>query len=67
MEEFKNFIKEYSGAIIGGLVAIIILFTRLYEVIIGIILISIGAFVGNYIHKNKYSVKEKIKSFIDKV
>ena len=67
MEEFKNFIKEYSGAIIGGLIAIIILCTRLYQLIIGIILISIGAFVGNYIHKNKYDVKEKIKSFIDKV
>ena len=67
MEEFKNFIKEYGGAIIGGLIAIIILFTRLYQVIIGIILISIGAFVGNYIQKNKYDVKEKLKSFIDKV
>ena len=67
MEEFKNFIKEYCGAIIGGLVALIILWTRLYELIIGIILISIGVFVGNYIQKNKYDVKEKIKKFIDKI
>ena len=67
MDEFKNFIKEYSGAIIGGLIALIILWTRLHELIIGIILISIGAFVGNYIQKNKYDVKEKLKSFIDKV
>ena len=67
MDEFKNFIKEYSGAIIGGLIALIILWTRLHELIIGTILISIGAFVGNYIQKNKYDVKEKVKSFIDKV
>ena len=67
MEELKNFIKEYSGAIIGGLIAIIILCTRLYQLIIGMILIIIGVFVGNYIQKNKYDVKEKIKSFIDKM
>ena len=67
MEEFKNFIKEYSGAIIGGLVAILILFTRLYQLIIGVILIVMGIFVGNYIQRNKYDVKEKIKSFIDKM
>lgn len=67
MEEFKNFVKEYSGAIIGGLVAILILFTRLYQLIIGVILIVMGIFVGNYIQRNKYDVKEKIKSFIDKM
>ena len=67
MEEFKNFVKEYSGAIIGGLVAVIILCTGLYRLVIGIILISIGIFVGNYVQKNKYDVKEKIKSFIDKM
>lgn len=67
MEQFKNFIKEYCGAIIGGLVAIIVLCTRLYELIISIILIGIGVFIGNYIQKNKYSVKEKLKTFIDKM
>lgn len=67
MEEFKNFIKEYSGAIIGGLIAIIILATQLYRLVIGIILITIGIFVGNYIQKNKYDVKEKLKKFIDKM
>lgn len=66
MEEFKKFIKEYSGAIIGGLIAIIILATQLYRVVIGIILITIGILVGNYVQKNKYDVKEKLKNFIDK-
>lgn len=67
MDEFKNFVKEYSGAIIGGLVAVLILCTGLHKIIIGIILISIGIFVGNYIQKNKYDVKEKIKNFIDRI
>lgn len=67
MEEIKNFIKEYSGAIIGGLIAVLILCTGLYKLVVGIILITIGIFVGNYIQKNKYDVKEKIKNFIDKI
>lgn len=67
MEEFKNFVKEYSGAIIGGIVAVVILCTQLYRLIIGIILIAIGIFVGNYVQKNKYDVKERLKNFIDKM
>lgn len=67
MEEVKKFIKEYSGAIIGGLVAVLILCTQLYKLIIGIILIAMGIFVGNYIQRNKDDVKEKVKKFIDKM
>ena len=67
MEEFKNFINEYKGAILGGLVAVIILCTQIYKLVIGIILIAIGIFVGNYIQKNKYDVKQKVKSFVDKL
>ena len=66
MEELKNFVKEYGGAIIGGLIAVLILCTGLYRLVVGIILITIGIFVGNYVQKNKYDVKEKIKNFIDK-
>lgn len=67
MDSFKNFISEYKGAIIGGIVAIIILCTRLYELIVGIILVALGIFIGNYVQKNKYDVKEKLKSFIDRM
>ena len=67
MEEFKKFINEYAGAIIGALVAIIILCTNLYRLIIGVILIAVGIFVGNYIQKNKYEVKNRLKDFIDKI
>ena len=49
MDEIKNFLKTYAGAIVGALVAIIILCTRLYELMIWIIFIAFGIFIGNYI------------------
>lgn len=58
---------EYRGAIIGAIVAILILFTQFYKLIIGIILIVMGAFLGNYVQRNKFDVKERIKNFIDKL
>lgn len=67
MGSFKEFISEYKGAIIGGIIALIILFTRLHELIIGIVLICLGIFVGNYVQRNKYDVKEKLKNFIDRI
>ena len=42
MEEIKNFISRHLGAIIGVVVAILILCTRLYELIVAIVLIIIG-------------------------
>ena len=67
MEDFKNFIIKYRGAIIGGVVAILILCTRLYELVFGIILIALGIFIGNYVQNNKSMVKDKVKKFIDKL
>ncbi len=67
MEDIKNFLIKYRGAIIGVIVAIVILLTRLYEVIVGILLILAGAFVGNYVQQNKEEVKTKTKDFIDKI
>lgn len=67
MDGFKKFVSEYAGAIIGGIVAIVILCTRLYELMVGIILIAIGIFVGNYVQRNKYEVKEKLKNLIDRM
>lgn len=67
MDGFKKFVSEYRGAIIGGIIALIILCTRLYELIVGIILVAIGIFIGNYVQRNKYDVKEKLKSFIDRM
>lgn len=67
MNGFVEFIKEYSGAIIGAVIAILVLCTGLYKLIISIILIGMGIFAGNYIQRNKYEVKEKLKNFIDKI
>ncbi len=67
MDDFKKFINQYKGAIIGIIIAIVLLATRLYDVIIGILLILAGAFVGNYVQQNKDEVKAKLKKFIDKM
>lgn len=67
MENFKNFITKYRGAIIGIIIAILILCTRIYELMLAVILLFIGAVVGNYVQQNKYDVKEKLKNFIDRL
>lgn len=67
MEDFKKFVTQYRGAIIGAIVAIVILATRLYALIVGVLLILAGAFVGNYVQQNKDDVKNKLKNFIDKM
>ena len=67
MEDFKKFINQYKGAIIGIIIAIVLLATRLYDVIIGILLILAGAIIGNYVQQNKDDVKAKLKKFIDKM
>ena len=67
MNEIKEFLMKYRGSIIGALIAILILCTGFYKLIVGIILVAIGIYVGNYIQLNKEFVKEKIKNFIDKL
>ena len=67
MEEIKNFLMKYRGAIIGGIIAILLLLTRLYDLIIGVVLIGLGIFIGNYVQLNKEAVKDKLKKIIDKM
>ena len=67
MKEVKDFLIKYRGAILGALIAILILCTGFYRLIIGIILVCIGMYVGNYVQLNKDNVKDKIKRFIDKL
>ena len=67
MNGFKDFITQYRGAIIGVLIAILILVTRLHDLILAIVVIVLGAFIGNYVQQNKDFVKTKLKSFIDKM
>ena len=63
----KDFWNNYKGAIIGVIVAILILVTRLHDLILAIVVIVLGAFVGNYVQQNKEDVKTKLKIFIDKM
>ena len=64
--KLNYFIKQYGGAVIGGLIALILCFTELYRFLVYIVIVLAGAFLGNYIQKNKPHVKEKLQAFIDK-
>ncbi len=63
---FNAFINKCGGAIIGGLIALILCFTELYKLLVYLVIVLAGAFLGNYVQKNKTNVKEKLKEFIDK-
>ena len=67
MDEVKNFWNRYKGAIIGVAIAILILITRLHDLILAIVVIGLGAFIGNYVQQNKEDVKTKLKKFIDRM
>lgn len=67
MEEFKNFLINFRGAIIGGIVAIIALLLNLHKVLLWIIIVIAGIVIGNYVQHNKEFVKDKLKSYIDKL
>ena len=67
MENIKDFWNNYKGAIIGIAIAILVLATRIYNFMLAVVLLIIGAFAGNYIQQNKDNVKEKIKNFIDRM
>ena len=67
MNGLKEILTQYGGAIIGVAIAIVILITRLHDLILAILVICLGAFIGNYVQHNKEFVKNKLKSFIDKM
>ena len=67
MEKVKDFIINYRGAIIGGIISIIALILNLHKVLICILIIVAGIIIGNYVQHNKEIVKEKLKTYIDKL
>ena len=67
MNNLKEIWNNYKGAIIGIIIAILILVTRLHDLILAIVVLVLGAFIGNYIQQNKEDVKTKLKKFIDKM
>lgn len=67
MEDFKKFLIDFRGAIIGGIIAIIALLLNLHKILLWILVIIAGVLAGNYVQHNKEFVKEKLKSYIDKL
>ena len=65
--KFVKLFNLYGGAVIGGVIAFILCCTRIYMLLVYILIIVAGVFAGDYIQKNKEKVKDKIKSIIDKV
>ncbi len=67
MENVKNFLIKYRGAIIGGIIAIVALILNLHKILLGFLVIVAGILIGNYVQNNKKTVKEKLKTYIDKL
>ena len=67
MNDFKGFMYEYRGAIIGGIIGFIVLFTGLLKLALAIIVVCAGIFLGNYVQHNKYEVKQKLLDFINRL
>lgn len=63
---FKDFWDKHKGAVIGAIIAVILLCTSLYKLFGAFVVIVAGIYVGNYVQKNKEEVKENLKNFIDK-
>ena len=53
MEKVKQFLINYRGAIIGGIVAIVALLLNLHKALIVILIVIAGILLGNYVQHNK--------------
>lgn len=65
-KSFTWYIKEYKGAIIGGVIALLFIATGLSKLVIGLAVIAVGMFAGYYVQNNKEHVKEVLRNFIEK-
>lgn len=66
-ENNNNFLIKNLGAIIGIIIALILSCTKLYRVVIVVIAVFGGAYIGKYFQYNKEEAKDKMKKFIDKL
>lgn len=67
MNDNNNFFIKNLGAIIGIVIGLILACTRLYRVVIVVMAVAGGAYIGKYIQYNKEEAKDKVKKFIDKL
>ena len=66
MEKFKDFIVKYRGAIIGGIIAIVLLILKIYQILVGCLIIVAGVLIGNYVQQNKEKVTDGIRRLVDR-
>ena len=66
-EKLLTFFVGHRGAIIGGIIGILMYVFGLTRFLTLLFLIILGMIVGNTIEKNKVDIKESLKRFIDKV
>lgn len=66
MEQLKNFLIKYRGAIIGGIIAVIALLLKIHEFLIGCLIVIAGILLGNYVQQNKETVKDAIRRLVDR-
>ena len=52
----KEFWERYKGAIIGGVIALVILGTELAETLMALAIVIVAVCLGNYVQKNKEEV-----------
>ena len=64
MEVLCTIIEEQQY---GGIIAILILCTGLLKLVVGILILCAGVFLGNYVQQNKYEVKQKLVDFINRI
>ena len=55
------------GAIIGVIIGILLVAFRVWEFLIAVVTIVGPGWLGAYVQKNKETIKEKLKNFIDKI
>ena len=66
--DFVKFLIAHKGAIIGGLIGIIIAFTGIMvNIIIPLVTIIFGIWAGEYIQRNKEKVKDFLRKLVDKM
>lgn len=68
-ENDKNFawyINQYKGAIIGGVIALLFIATGLSQLVIALVVLAVGIFLGYYIQNNREKVKDILRGLIDK-